>query len=253
MKKTAVILCGGKGTRLGVLGKRYSKSLIKIQGREILWYIIKILKKNGFNKFILPLGYKGKQIKSFLVRNKNFNTNIKTINTGINTNIGKRLGLVADNIDTENFLLLNSDAIFNFNINRVYKEHIKKKASVTFMSTEMTYQFGTVGVLDDKVIDFRRDLFYEILKIRNKSKYKAFNYSGISLINTKIFKKLKNDCINSKNFEIEIYPKLIKKKALMKKIIGFWHSIDNIKDIDMTKKDKWKKNYIKKIRMDKYK
>ncbi len=38
MKKSALILCGGKGTRLGVLGKRYPKSLVKIQGKEILWY-----------------------------------------------------------------------------------------------------------------------------------------------------------------------------------------------------------------------
>ena len=35
----AVILCGGKGTRLGNLGKKIPKTLVKIQGKEILWYI----------------------------------------------------------------------------------------------------------------------------------------------------------------------------------------------------------------------
>ena len=48
MKKTntAVILCGGKGTRLGSLGKKkVPKTLVKVQGREILWYILKVLKK----------------------------------------------------------------------------------------------------------------------------------------------------------------------------------------------------------------
>ena len=45
MEKSAIILCGGKGTRLGIIGKKYPKSLIKIQGKEILWYIIKVLKK----------------------------------------------------------------------------------------------------------------------------------------------------------------------------------------------------------------
>ena len=42
--QTAIILCGGKGTRLGSLGKKLPKTLIKIQNKEILWYIIKILK-----------------------------------------------------------------------------------------------------------------------------------------------------------------------------------------------------------------
>ena len=66
VKKTAVILCGGKGTRLGALGKKVPKTLVKVQNKEILWYILNHLKKNGFTDNILPLGYKGDQIKLFL-------------------------------------------------------------------------------------------------------------------------------------------------------------------------------------------
>ena len=43
--RTAVILCGGKGTRLGLLGKNVPKTLLKVHGKPILWYIIKFLKK----------------------------------------------------------------------------------------------------------------------------------------------------------------------------------------------------------------
>ena len=59
MKKinTAVILCGGKGSRLGTLGKKIPKALVKVQGKEILWYILKVLKKNKFNHVILPIGF----------------------------------------------------------------------------------------------------------------------------------------------------------------------------------------------------
>ena len=71
MKKTntAVILCGGKGTRLGSLGKKVPKTLVKVQGREILWYILKVLKKNHFNHIILPIGYRGTSIKKFCKKN----------------------------------------------------------------------------------------------------------------------------------------------------------------------------------------
>ena len=60
--RTAVILCGGKGTRLGSITKKIPKSLVKIKNKPIMWFILKILKKNGFNQFILPLGYKGNLI-----------------------------------------------------------------------------------------------------------------------------------------------------------------------------------------------
>ena len=44
--KTAVILCGGKGTRLGLLGKKIQKLLTKVNEHPIIWYIINTLKKN---------------------------------------------------------------------------------------------------------------------------------------------------------------------------------------------------------------
>ena len=64
--KAAIILCGGKGSRLGVLGKRLPKSLVQVQKKEILWYIINILSKNKFSHLILPTGYKGNVIKNFV-------------------------------------------------------------------------------------------------------------------------------------------------------------------------------------------
>ena len=64
--KTAVILCGGKGTRLGSLSKKIPKSLVKINDKPIIWYIIKNLIKNSFNHFILPVGYKGRLIESYI-------------------------------------------------------------------------------------------------------------------------------------------------------------------------------------------
>ena len=76
INKTAIILCGGKGTRLGEIGKKMPKTLVKVQEKPILWYILKSLKKNNFNHFILPVGFKGNQISKYLNNNiefKNYN------------------------------------------------------------------------------------------------------------------------------------------------------------------------------------
>ena len=42
--------------------------MVKIQNKPIIWYILKSL-KNGFNHFVLPIGYKGKLIKKYLDKN----------------------------------------------------------------------------------------------------------------------------------------------------------------------------------------
>ena len=60
---------GGRGTRLGILGKKLPKTLVKINNRPILWYIIKSLVKNSFNHFIFPTGYKGTMIKNYVTKN----------------------------------------------------------------------------------------------------------------------------------------------------------------------------------------
>ena len=39
--KTAVILCGGRGTRLGSLAKKLPKSLVSVKNKPIIWYILK--------------------------------------------------------------------------------------------------------------------------------------------------------------------------------------------------------------------
>ena len=44
---SAVILCGGKGTRLGSLGKKIPKALVSIHNKPIIWYIINILISKG--------------------------------------------------------------------------------------------------------------------------------------------------------------------------------------------------------------
>ena len=86
--KSVIILCGGKGTRLGSISKKIPKALVKIQKKEILWYIINFLKKNNVNHFILPLGYKSSYIRNFINKNNFFGSAVDLINTGTNTNIG---------------------------------------------------------------------------------------------------------------------------------------------------------------------
>ena len=59
-----VILCGGLGTRLSEETTLKPKPMVEIGGKPILWHIMKIYEKFGFNDFSLALGYKGEVIKN---------------------------------------------------------------------------------------------------------------------------------------------------------------------------------------------
>ena len=226
--RTAIILCGGKGTRLGALSKKIPKTLIKIHNERILWFIIKILKKNKFNHFILPIGYKGKQIKKFIKRTFN-NENIEIFNTGSNASISSRIYKVKKYIKSDDFLLLNGDAIFNFNLNKIYKNHVKNKTKMTFISFGFMAVFGTVGVRKGKVLDFRRNFTFDFVKTRDKKSLKAYVYCGMSIMN-KI--TLSKNFKNYDNFEKKLYPWVIKNfKCNVEIPSGFWHSVDNMKDV----------------------
>ena len=225
--RTAIILCGGKGTRLGELGKKLPKTLVKIQGKPILWYILRSLKKNGFNHFILPIGYRGKQIEEFIKHNQIQGCKIIVVKTGVNTSIAKRIYKIKDFLFSENFLILNGDAVFEANLDEIFKKHTLKKRDLSFICCEAEADFGTVGVMNNKVINFRRNFNFQYVNTNIKN-FKAYVYSGMSIMNKKI---LNENFKNFINFEKYFYPKIIKKfKTEVYTLKGFWYAMDNVKD-----------------------
>ena len=233
--KTAVVLCGGRGTRLGSVGTKLPKTLIKIKGKPIIWYIVKYLQKNSINHFILPVGYKGSMIKKYFKYNKEFNKiKIDIIETGRNTSISKRIFKIKNYIESKNFILLNGDAIFMFDIKKKFQNHIRKKNLITFLGCETNLSYGVVGVEKGKVKSFERDKNFLAVKVKKKKNFTGYIYSGISIMNTII---LKNKFKNFSNFEKQFYPLVIKKyKAGLEIIDGLWYSVDSQKDLDYLKK-----------------
>lgn len=245
INRTAVILCGGRGTRLGLLGKKIPKTLIKIKNYPIIWYIINFLKINNFNHFILPVGYKGKMIKDYIRKQKLFKKlNIEIINTGINSNIANRIEKIKKNIKSKSFLLLNGDALFNFNLENIFDKHFGSNRNITFIGSETQLPYGAIGVIGNKVRSFEREVVFNAIIKKNIRNFRGYLYSGMSIINSNL---LKLNFKNFKNFEKEFYPLVIRRgKADLKILNGFWHSIDNVKDIQILNNHK-KKNEIKKL------
>ena len=61
----AVILAGGRGTRISEESMTRPKPMVEIGGRPILWHIMKNYGAAGITDFVILLGYKGYMIKEY--------------------------------------------------------------------------------------------------------------------------------------------------------------------------------------------
>ena len=116
-----VILCGGRGTRLGAHGTTLPKALIEIGEKPVIWHLLNIYAHYGFDDFVLCLGFLGDKIKRFfleqnwlnadftLEKNSNLavlkneetieNWRITFAETGLETNTGGRLKQIEKYLD----------------------------------------------------------------------------------------------------------------------------------------------------------
>ena len=115
MINQAVILVGGKGSRLGKITKKIPKPLLRINGKPFLDYLIDFLVRYKIKKIILLTKYKYQQFNK-LYDGKIINqTNIKCINQKKFLGTSGSLKNVLHKLDKK-FILCNGDTIFDFNL-----------------------------------------------------------------------------------------------------------------------------------------
>ena len=192
----------------------------------------------------MPLGYKGKQIKKFIQKSKFKNYKIDIIETGIATTIAQRIYKIKNLIILKYFLILNGDAIFDANLNEIFKKLLLKRKEISFICCQAEADFGTIGVLNKKVINFQRSLNFKSVNTNIKN-FVGHVYSGMSIINKKVLEENFRRC---KNFEKEFYPKVIRKYSSdIHNLKGFWYAMDNIKNYNTLNKKSINKNIFNRI------
>jgi NDP-sugar pyrophosphorylase family protein len=110
---TAVVLAGGKGTRLGSLTKNCPKPLLKINNEHFLNYLLFNIARHSFKKIIIVAGYRGELFKKFH-KKKLLNTTTEVfIEKKINGTLGA-LNKVRNKLKSD-FFIFNGDTFYNFN------------------------------------------------------------------------------------------------------------------------------------------
>ena len=125
----AVILCGGKGLRLGNLTKNIPKPMVLVAGKPFLEHLLIQLKKNGIKDIILLIGFKSDVIKNYFKSGKNFGLKIKYSYLPEKADTAERL-YAAKKFLKKYFLLLYSDNYSSLNINKLFSKFIISKKKI---------------------------------------------------------------------------------------------------------------------------
>tara|TARA_B100000780_G_scaffold270301_1_gene229907 strand:- start:222 stop:995 length:774 start_codon:yes stop_codon:yes gene_type:complete len=237
----AVILAGGFGTRLSEVTDLIPKPMVEINGKPILWHIMKIYSSFGYNDFVILLGYKGYVIKeyfaNYFLHSSDIEINLQDnsveilnsssepwkitlIDTGQNTMTGGRVKRIEKLVGNESFFLTYGDGVSDINIEDLLREHRKNGAAITMTSVQPDGRFGTFESRSDgKVSRF-------LEKPRGDG---SWINGGFFVCEPKVFNYIKNG--DSTIFEQEPLQEMASEGELYTyRHNGFWKCMDTLKD-----------------------
>lgn len=211
-----VILCGGKGTRVGKISQEIPKPLLEVGGKPILWHVMKIYASQGYKRFILCLGYKGSQIESYFRKHNSERWQIDFVDTGLDTPKTRRVAKIRNLISEENFFLAYGDDVADINLERLVKLHLKHNVIATITAVKMASDFGIVEIGKNN----------RISRFKEKPHLDKWMNGGFMVMNRKIFNYL-----NAGELETDVFKKLVAAHELTAyKHFGQWKTMNTLKD-----------------------
>ena len=173
----ALILVGGKGTRLRPYTTVIPKPLLPIGDLPVLEIILRQLKRAGVEEVILAVGHMAHLFESFFQDGKRFGLSItysfedKPLGTA---------GAIAHALDSlgENFIVMNGDLLTTLNYKKMFQFHQERGAAGTIatFNRDINIEFGVIEFNSDGVLE----------SYTEKPSY-SFNLGmGVNILNTEI-------------------------------------------------------------------
>lgn len=143
----AVIMAGGKGTRVVCVDSSVPKPLLPVAGKPVLWHQVESLKRQGVEHITLTIGHLGGMIREYLGDGGRFGVKIDYIQE--ETPLGTAGALYhLKNAVHDDFFLINGDLIFDVDLGRMLAFHRARRAAATLLvhPNDHPYDSGLVEV-----------------------------------------------------------------------------------------------------------
>ena len=235
----AVILAGGKGTRLAEETVSLPKPLVEVGGRPILWHIMKIYAAHGIRDFVICLGYKGFKIKEYFMNYALHNVDISIdtrggievhqesqedwhitlAETGEETQTGGRVRRVRHYLDeAQPFCLTYGDGVGDVDISASIEFHKSHGKLATVTATQPMARFGSLDIQQGMVKQFVEKPVTESGLING----------GFFVLNPKVIDYIEGDATLWEKQPLE---NLARDQQLMAfEHHGFWQPMDTLRD-----------------------
>ena len=171
----AVILAGGRGTRIAEEGNLQPKPMVAIGGKPILWHIMKLYGHHGIREFIVCLGYQGQFIKDYFAnyalhaassvsfdigtgevvydRRSAEPWRVTLVETGLDTMTGGRIRRIKPWIEKEDaFCLTYGDGLADINISETIEFHHGHEGLATVTTVAPPGRFGVVSANEANIV-----------------------------------------------------------------------------------------------------
>ena len=237
----AVILAGGRGTRISEESGLRPKPMIEIGGKPILWHIMKLYSEAGVNDFVICLGYKGYMIKEYFayyflhtsdvtidVKENRMDVHSKyaepwrvtLVDTGAKTMTGGRVKRIAPYVQNEDFCLTYGDGVSDLNIRRLLEFHKSHGRVATVTAVQPQGRFGSVQVEgeDGRVTEFVEKPLGDGQWIN----------AGFFVVSPKVFSYVDGDDTIWERAPMERLTREGELSAFRHE--GFWHAMDTMRD-----------------------
>jgi len=165
---TAVILCGGQGTRLREETEFKPKPMVEIGGRPILWHIMKLYRHFGVRNFVLCLGYRGDMIRDYFLnyrlRNSDFAVDLGSgaletltagetedwrvvlAETGAETQTAQRLKRALKFVRSNSFFATYGDGLADVDLNALLAHHRRQRRAASVTAVHPSSRFGELAI-----------------------------------------------------------------------------------------------------------
>ena len=145
-----VIMAGGRGTRIAELFPDIPKPLIPVDGMPILEREIRSLAAQGFDDLILTVGYLADKIMAYFGDGSQLGVKIDYFVEETPLGNAGALFRLKDKIGNEPFFLLNADAAFDMDFNRMLSFHQQHGGLVTLFTHPNSHPYDSGLIIADK-------------------------------------------------------------------------------------------------------
>lgn len=203
-KLKIIIMCGGKGSRMGKLTSKIPKPLIEINGKAVLEHKLENYIGQDFDELIIATGYKKNKIEGLINSlDMKIRSKVQFSFAGEDVGILKRLHFATKNIRSP-IIVTYGDTITNIKLKYLLKFHNESKNIATIVVTSITNPFGLVEFDSEN-------------KVKSFKEKPSLNYFiGYFIIDPEYLKNLASDIISLPDAQgiLKVFYDLIKKEAL---------------------------------------